>query len=438
MGPRLTPFLSLLMGSLALGQETITSTFGVAITTTTGESPLVSTITSSRLATVTGTAPINSAIPFPDAPTFVEAASSIDQVSSLVSLLKQDKFSPALTRLSSIGTALAPNNDAIAAFLETDAGQRFQSDDEFANAVLSYHALLGVFPASGFPTGDSLASSWFDTDLYNMTARPFVGGLADSDSVTLYSGQLEQSHVVEADLQFQNGYIHVIDTVLTVPEQLTSVLASLKLQALLGAIEASTLEASDLQKAGGITLFAPTDMAFENIGSLLDSLTSDNITDILSYHVLPEPVFLSDVFDGKIFLTLQGRTVRITFQDGDNGREAFVNGAKITMADRPTLNGVVHVIDQVLNPANFQGSPAGGDSVPQFSGATSTSVIPLTSAQPRTSASTGMPTDATGTPSDENGMQDASTSPLDNAGIPMATKAPVLGMVAAGVLAAML
>jgi hypothetical protein len=60
----------------------------------------------------------------------------------------------------------------------------------------------------------------------------------------------------------------------------------------------------------------------------------------------------SRLTDGQNITTLQGSDVTVTI-NGDSMWELMVNNATVVSADVGAANGVVHVIDQVLLPANF-------------------------------------------------------------------------------------
>ena len=55
----------------------------------------------------------------------------------------------------------------------------------------------------------------------------------------------------------------------------------------------------------------------------------------------------TNLSDGMKTTTLLGKDVKVTI----NANGLFINGAKVTVADIVTDNGVVHVIDAVLIPA---------------------------------------------------------------------------------------
>jgi uncharacterized surface protein with fasciclin (FAS1) repeats len=92
----------------------------------------------------------------------------------------------------------------------------------------------------------------------------------------------------------------------------------------------------------GVTVFAPTNDAFQAIGNLLTNLTTHELTDILTYHVVAGAVVYSSTLkDNQKVETVNGE--RLTIRIDDDG--VFVNGARVIMADVLTNNGVVHVID---------------------------------------------------------------------------------------------
>ena len=99
------------------------------------------------------------------------------------------------------------------------------------------------------------------------------------------------------------------------------------------------------------TVFAPTDAAFDALPSgLLESLSEEELTNILLYHVLDGRVNSTDLSDGMTATTLQGKDVLITI----NGTDVFINNAQVTVVDIQADNGVVHVIDAVLIPPNIK------------------------------------------------------------------------------------
>jgi uncharacterized surface protein with fasciclin (FAS1) repeats len=107
-----------------------------------------------------------------------------------------------------------------------------------------------------------------------------------------------------------------------------------------------------LQGAGPFTVFAPTDAAFAALpAGTVEALLADipALSNILTYHVVGAKAMSSSLSNGQKIVTVQGQTVTVTInEDG-----VFINNAKVTVADLVADNGVVHVIDAVLVPAEL-------------------------------------------------------------------------------------
>jgi len=119
---------------------------------------------------------------------------------------------------------------------------------------------------------------------------------------------------------------------------------------LVAAVQAAGL-VETLKGEGPFTVFAPTDAAFAalpegTVESLLEEENRDQLTAILTYHVVPGAVTAADVVGLDTAETVQGDTIDITV-DGDT---VMVDGATVVQADIMTDNGVIHVIDQVIMP----------------------------------------------------------------------------------------
>ena len=120
-------------------------------------------------------------------------------------------------------------------------------------------------------------------------------------------------------------------------------------ETLVAAVQAAGL-VDTLKGDGPFTVFAPTDEAFAalpagTVEELLKPENKDQLTAILTYHVVPGKVMSTDLQDDMEAATVQGEAVTI---DLDNG--VMVEGATVTAADIETSNGVIHVIDTVILP----------------------------------------------------------------------------------------
>jgi uncharacterized surface protein with fasciclin (FAS1) repeats len=112
-----------------------------------------------------------------------------------------------------------------------------------------------------------------------------------------------------------------------------------------------------LKGDGPFTVFAPTDDAFAKLpAGTVDTLLKDpkgDLTQILTYHVVPGKVMAADVvkLDGQKVTTVQGGELTVNV-DGDTVTltDAAGNTVTVTATDVGASNGVIHVIDGVLMP----------------------------------------------------------------------------------------
>jgi uncharacterized surface protein with fasciclin (FAS1) repeats len=137
--------------------------------------------------------------------------------------------------------------------------------------------------------------------------------------------------------------------------------ADAQLSTLVEALNAADLAPvlSSSSSSSSFTVFAPTNDAFAKLltelGVTKEQLLADKtlLTSVLTYHVLPTRVTKAEIPAGKAITTVQGGIFKIdatesalVITDGRNRK------SQITATDVPASNGVIHVIDTVLLPAN--------------------------------------------------------------------------------------
>lgn len=120
---------------------------------------------------------------------------------------------------------------------------------------------------------------------------------------------------------------------------------------------AAALQAADLVDAlkseGPFTVFAPTDDAFAKlpsgvVESLLKPENKDKLTAVLTYHVVPSKVLAKQVFGLRGAKSLNGQRIDIAVDGGS----VKVDNAQVVKTDIECSNGVIHVIDSVILPAD--------------------------------------------------------------------------------------
>lgn len=119
---------------------------------------------------------------------------------------------------------------------------------------------------------------------------------------------------------------------------------------LVAAVKAAGL-AETLSGEGPFTVFAPTNEAFAKLpdGALDELLKPENkdaLADVLTYHVVSGKVMAADVkpMDAE---TVNGAEAKVTV-DGDTVQ---IDDATVVKTDIEASNGVIHVIDAVIMPA---------------------------------------------------------------------------------------
>lgn len=124
-------------------------------------------------------------------------------------------------------------------------------------------------------------------------------------------------------------------------------------QTLLAAAEAAGL-VSTLKGDGPLTVFAPTDKAFERLpaGTVERLLRPENRSELralLTYHVVPGRIRARDLLQQSSARTVNGDRVPFGLR---------INGANVIQADVRASNGIIHVVDAVLMPSgNMSAAP---------------------------------------------------------------------------------
>lgn len=131
-----------------------------------------------------------------------------------------------------------------------------------------------------------------------------------------------------------------------------------------------------------VTIFAPNNDAFQALGPAISNMTSDELSNIVDYMTLPGIYFSTALLNGTKILSDQGGNISI-YHSGNN---VYINSVQLLTSDLLIANGVLHVVDNVLNPQGpgAQPNPALPTQVPAFASASSVANLPFTSDIPCT------------------------------------------------------
>ncbi|XP_011480643.1 periostin isoform X2 [Oryzias latipes] len=235
-------------------------------------------------------------------------------------------------------TFFAPSNEAWE-LLDEDVRNALVSNVniELYNA-LHYHMANKRLLTKDLKNGMTITSMYNDLDLH---INHYSNGVVTVNCARIISGNQIAT----------NGVVHVIDRVISaIGNSMQDVIE----------VEDDLTTLSDLAQTSGLleklgqpghyTLFAPTNDAFDKLGSdVLERLQSDKevLKALLSFHLLDSVQCSEAIMVGSSYETLEGNSIEI----GCDGDSLTVNGVKMVLKkDIVTKNGVIHLIDQVLLP----------------------------------------------------------------------------------------
>lgn len=161
--------------------------------------------------------------------------------------------------------------------------------------------------------------------------------------------------VREFDMVCSNGVIHQIKDVLTVPVDLNATLQAYGLTSLSAAVVAAGVDGLLASADSTFTLFAPSNRAFTRAVGL-DALNQTALRNIVDYHLVPGSSLLADDLVEGTLATVQGGTIDLDFR-GKNQWLQINDNAWVFDYNIVAANGVIHIMNQVLNPVNGVASP---------------------------------------------------------------------------------
>ncbi|MGM0635288.1 MAG: fasciclin domain-containing protein [Bacteroidota bacterium] len=291
----------------------------------------------------------------PEFETLLEAATRDDLTVDFVSLLSTENgVDPAPL------TVFAPTNDAFQAALADIIELGFE--------ITGLEDLPAVLLESAF-TYHVVAGANVRSDGLVPTVETLGGELQiDVENSVIVDDNGREIQIEMVDVQTSNGVIHTIDNVI-LPElevdplpDLVEAATAAELNLLLDAIaEVDGLDQT-LLDLDEVTVFAPTDDAFQNaldafeVETLEDLVAAiggvESLETVLGFHVITETYFSTDLQEGEQTVTTVAEQELTIDNQGGNVTLIDANGntASVIQADVAIENGVVHVIDEVLLP----------------------------------------------------------------------------------------
>ncbi|SMF56592.1 Uncaracterized surface protein containing fasciclin (FAS1) repeats [Alteromonadaceae bacterium Bs31] len=263
----------------------------------------------------------------------------------LTDLLDLTGLDAALDDESASYTVFAPTDAAFEA-LGTETLNALRSETDTLREILLYHVLGSEVDSAGAEAavGQAVNSA-------NTAMAPIAISKTGDDLL------INLSKVVDADIDADNGIIHVIDKVMLPPTAKGEPTQNI-VEIVVGSDDFDTLETAVVtaslvdalsDETKSYTVFAPTDAAFEALGMhrvsvILDD--ADTLNDLLLQHVVATEIDSVSAYaaNGGQVETLEGVLLDVLISEG----KLMIGGSTVVMTDIYATNGVIHVIDTVI------------------------------------------------------------------------------------------
>jgi transforming growth factor-beta-induced protein len=270
-----------------------------------------------------------------------ETAVADGRFTTLVSALQRTGLDATLAGTGDF-TVFAPTDDAFAA-----AGIDLSavSDTDLTNLLL-YHVLGVSITAGEIGDGDTFASTAGTYGPGDSALSMLINKTGSAVSIN------SDATVVVADVAATNGVIHAIDKVLAPQTIVDFATKAAGTSELAGALVAADL-VDALSGTDPLTVFAPVNSAFTAIATTVESLTTEQLVEVLTYHVVSGNV-RSEALSVTVVPTLNTtNTIDIRQEGGTFYVQNGDNRTDFLLTDIQGTNGVIHLIDAVLIPSDL-------------------------------------------------------------------------------------
>lgn len=286
-----------------------------------------------------------------------------------------------------VEVATAENlNSLLAALERADLANTLKGDGPFTVFAPTDEAFSSFLSSNGFASVDAVPTATLQQLLLNHVVsgridsapladlqRNYLQNLADGpgeSKLSLYFDATDGvvlnglATVTQADVVAENGIIHIINQVISLPTLDTFMSADANLEVFGTALDAAAVVSdlpSDLKESTGgpYTIFVPVPAAFDalldtnNDWNFVSDIEENLLAAVLEHHTLSGNVRSSDIIPGQAVTTLEGDEITIVSKDGGleitdgSGNEGTIIGP----TDIQASNGVIHLItNNVLLP----------------------------------------------------------------------------------------
>ena len=297
--------------------------------------------------------------------TVVDIASANPDLSTLVTALERTGLTAVLKK--GCFTVFAPTNEAFDTFFASLGTDVNNINVNVLKNVLLNHTLGSIIKSNDIQTG--YVSTLSPINLSTNAPKISMYIQKNGSTVTI-NGGVENSGatVTTADIEANNGVIHLVSNVIAIPTLVNHVIANPDFDTLQAVVTSTSGAFGDqsgvlnalvgLTSAAPATLFAPNNTAFTNATTgtgFAAGATAAQVSTVLQYHVTTAgnvrssqltnnqvvPMFTNPVQDVTVILG----TGTVDIKDTAN------NSSRVFQADIQASNGVIHGVDRVLQPA---------------------------------------------------------------------------------------
>lgn len=233
-------------------------------------------------------------------------------------------------------TVFAPTDQAFSNLL-TEIGQTdiYDIPKDILKEVLLYHVVPLNVPSKSISDGEVATLQGSNIMISTM------------DGIKINNASV----IMPYDVTASNGVIHTVDQVL-VPESVAQFVNTILEPAFFNKNFSKLVMAASkadlittILETPELTIFAPTNDAFEASGINPETIDAETLTAVLTYHVVPSKVMSSQIPSETA--TVNGNKLHFSVLNN----VSYINGnTQITGVDIESGSGVVHVIDKVVIP----------------------------------------------------------------------------------------
>lgn len=241
-------------------------------------------------------------------------------------------------------TFFAPSNDALRIFMDLQGVSEIENlDKDILQNILLYHLIWGA------SLEEDLITDYVETWSTNSPDESYVSMYINASANVVLN---KTSDIILNNIEAENGVLHIIDEVLNLPTIENVISDNEEFSVLLSVIKRLDLD-EKMRSNQVLTFFAPNNEAFERflVALAVEDLAEipdDTLEDIMLYHFIESNIKMDD-FETGSFQTLN-KNNNINVEIGPDIR--INNHVTLTDTDIQSVNGVVHMIDEVLLPSS--------------------------------------------------------------------------------------